>query len=312
VTALVTYGEANVRIRRPILLLALLAWLAAPALLLARDLVVASWNLQWFPGRVPYANAEARQRHMTDAQAELKALNPDLLIAQEITSEWAFRELVSAVPDLQVQVVSAFPRGDSPKALQVGIASRLPSRSAWAASWQPAQVTPPRGYACAVFEPAPGLHLLVYSVHLKSNRTEPGLSADQCRAMREESARQLLAHVEEMTAFYQKDGPVMTLLGGDFNTHRDQPELAADRTLSLIEGAGFANPWTNVAAPQRHTWVGSDDFPPCTFDYLFGRGLALRNTRLQETKVRVSDHLPVVGLLRLPATVARRHAAPAL
>lgn len=299
------------RTRRSILCLLLLAWLATPAVLWARDLVVVSWNLQWFPGRVPYANAEARQRHMADAQAELKALNPDIFIAQEVTSERAFQELISVLPDLKLNVVSSYSKGGSPRAQQVALASRLPSRSAWAAAWDPAGVAPPRGYACAVYEPTPGNLLLTYAVHLKSNRTEPGLTLAQCMAMREESARQLLAHVEEMTAFYQKDGRVMALLAGDFNTHRDQPELAADRTLSLIEAAGFSNPWTNVAAPQRHTWIGSDDFPPCTFDYIFTRGITLHDKELVIPDGKVSDHLPVRGHLRLPATVAQRPVATA-
>lgn len=284
----------------------LVAWLALPGVTPARELVVVTWNLQWFPGRVPFPNAEARQRHMADAQAQLKALNPDILIAQEITSERAFRELVSVLPDMKVDVVSSYGKGTSPRAQQVALASRVPSRSAWAAAWDPADVSPPRGYACAVYEPAPGQILLTYSVHLKSNRTEPGLTSAQCMAMREESTRQMLAHVEEMTAHYGKEGRVSVLLGGDFNTHRDEPELAAERTLGLIEAAGFGNPWTNVAAKQRHTWVGSDDFPPCTFDYIFARGVHIVDTRLVPLEIKVSDHLPVLGHLRLPAAVAQR------
>ena len=103
----------------------------------------------------------------------------------------------------------------------------------------------------------------------------------------------------------------MAMLAGDFNTHRDQPELAADRTLSLIEAAGFANPWTNVAAPQRHTWIGSHDFPPCTFDYIFTRGITLHDKQLVIPDGKISDHLPVRGHLRLPAAVAQRPLATA-
>lgn len=277
----------------------------------ARDLTIVSWNLQWFPGRIPFAKSEARQQHMAAAQAELRALDPDVFLAQEITSERAFRELVSVLPGMQVAVVSSFDRMESPKAQQVGIATRLPTRSAWSAMWEPAPHHPPRGYALAAIDLGEEGTLLVYNVHLKSNRTEPGLSLEQCVGQREEAVRQLLQHVETMSAEFQRRGSVAAVVAGDFNTNREHLDLAAERTLALMAEAGFVDGWQGVALPQRLTWMGSPDFPPCTFDYFFTRGIVMDNVEVLAPASEASDHRPVVGRVDLRQRSNQAHAGRA-
>lgn len=276
---------------------------------LADEITVVSWNLQWFPGRVPYARREARQEHLAAAQAKLRELNPDIFIAQEVTSERAFRDLVAAVPGLQVHVVSHFDRGTSPKAQQVGIASRLTSRSAWSASWDAAgAVQPPRGYAVAVLETASAETVLVYGVHLKSNRTDgPSLTLTDCIAQREEATRQLLAHLQVMSDVYRGGLPVACIVGGDLNTNGEQPELAGERTLAWLKEGGLVDAWRDTPPDQRITWVGSADFAPRTFDYLFTRGWESRAATVDTSAI--SDHHAVVGRLRPHPRAARAETA---
>jgi hypothetical protein len=75
--------------------------------------------------------------------------------------------------------------------------------SAWAEEWKAGgAITPPRGFAFAAYELAPKQLLLVYALHLKSNRGELVENV----AIREESMRQLLAHMKEMEAAYGNSG----------------------------------------------------------------------------------------------------------
>jgi hypothetical protein len=55
--------------------------------------------------------------------------------------------------------------------------------------------------------------LLVYSVHLKSNRG----ALEEDIAKREEAARHLLAHASEMETLYSKSAKVARVIAGDFN-----------------------------------------------------------------------------------------------
>jgi hypothetical protein len=66
--------------------------------------------------------------------------------------------------------------------------------------------------------------LLIYSVHLKSNRGEPQTDM----AKREDAARELLAHASEMERLYSKGAKVAIVIAGDFNTDPTDPRFAYD------------------------------------------------------------------------------------
>ena len=75
----------------------------------------------------------------------------------------------------------------------------LEPMSAWAEEWKAGSaITPPRGFAFAAYQIAPKQLLLVYGLHLKSNRGQ--LVEDI--AIREESMRQLLNSIS--TQSYQR------------------------------------------------------------------------------------------------------------
>jgi hypothetical protein len=67
---------------------------------------------------------------------------------------------------------------------QIAIASRWPPESAWSESLKQSTATPPRGFSFAAIRRGETM-LLVYSVHLKSNRGELQIDI----AKREEAAR---------------------------------------------------------------------------------------------------------------------------
>ena len=111
----------------------------------ADNIRVVAWNLEWFPGKKQSATPEQRAGHMKAAQTALLHLKPDILIVEEVRDWAAVEELVSVVPDLQVNVVSHFnlPQNQA-------IASRFVADSAWSEDWRRnGPDGPPRGHVFA-------------------------------------------------------------------------------------------------------------------------------------------------------------------
>lgn len=273
--------------------LALAGWLGVQSALAQ---TVVSWNLEWFPGRKPEPSDPAViTQHMAAAQAELKRLNPDILVAIEVRDHEVFDQLVSAVTGLHVAVVTAFRDDDgSIDKQQVGIASRYPIYTAWAESWSPTMARLPRGFAvAAVREPRSGKLIVVYGVHLKSNRSQSERETRLNLAMREESAHQLVDDYDELRRLVVKEQNVLGwVVAGDLNTNHDGQ--FGDDTIRILERAGFHNTWSGVPPEKRQTWRGEDNFKPTTFDYIMTRGLGPLTAELADAPEETSDHLPVV------------------
>ncbi len=163
-------------------------------------LSVAYWNIQWFPGTRPSASKSEEERQVRAVHGDIVKLSADVIGMEEVR-DWNSAALaVRPLPGFKVDVVSNFPpREGQTESQQVAIASRLQPISAWAEMWRgDGPITPPRGFAFAAYQLAPGKLLLVYGLHLKSNRGE--LVEDV--AIREESMRQLVAHMKDMEAAY--------------------------------------------------------------------------------------------------------------
>src|SRR5205085_8240424 len=103
---------------------------------------------------------------------------------------------VKPLNGFKVDVCSNFPpREGQTETQNVAIVSRLEPMSAWFEMWKPGQaITPPRGFAFAAYQLKPKQVLLVYALHLKSNRGE----VTEDIGIREESARQLAEHMTDM------------------------------------------------------------------------------------------------------------------
>src|SRR5438045_9022933 len=191
---------------------------------------VAFWNIQWFHGRHPNASVASERAQIASVHRDIRRINADVIGMEEVRDFDNATIAVSPRTGFKVDVVSDFPpREGQDVGQQVAIASRLPPLSAWVEMWKPnGALVPPRGFAFAAYEVAPRHVLLVYAIHLKSNRGE--ISEDV--AIREESMQQLIPHIHEMKEAYGKLGSVSCIVGGDFNTAPDDSRFADETTTS--------------------------------------------------------------------------------
>lgn len=79
----------------------------------------------------------------------------------------------------------------------------------------------------------------------------------------------------------------------DFNTSKDQVNLAGDRTLTKIEEAGFF--WTFEGVPLEHriTIPGKGKYPDACFDHIYTQGLGRPVASVLKATLG-SDHFPVI------------------
>ncbi len=266
----------------------------------AETLRVLAWNIEWFPGRRIEPEPEAMVEHMAVVQEQIKLLNPDVLLAQEIRSWQDFSDLVSVVPGLKPAVVSAFSNEETGEywRQQLAIATNLPVFAAWSEAWKEGRtVTPRRGFsAAALVIPGTEKLLLVYSVHLKSNRSSNEQEEQFNFETRNESVRQLLEHVRNSEEVLFKGRIAGVIVGGDFNTNHDGQ--FADEVIELMVQGGFFNTWKDVDRDDRLTWRGSSRFVPTTFDFIFTKGLPELKAELLAVPEGNSDHWPL--LLEIP------------
>jgi len=289
----------------------LLAAFLSAGSLSAQPIKIAFWNVEWFPGGHPKATEAEAEAQIALVQPIIGKLNPDIIGFQEIRDWDAVQIALKDLPDATVQVCSDFLDDQGAKTIQqVAIAGRLPAVGAWWEAWQAGdRITPKRGFSFAAFQPSPGNVLLVYSVHLKSNRGDAKELKDNI-AMREESARQFLSHAAAMEKAYSALGKVSVVIGGDFNTSSDDPKFSQEKTLKTIEAAGFQSCWENVPLAQRVTLPSSPSknpkfppFPDACFDHVFVKGAKVLSATVDKPDPAPSDHRPVIVEVELPAAV---------
>lgn len=294
------------RIRRALLTLAGLATLATglaaqpPAAAPAGSFRVSFWNLEWFPGHRPESTDQEKKLHIATIQPEIEKLAPDVIGFSEVADWAAVAAACERVPGLQVNVVSAYRDKDgSVIKQQTAVASKYPCIGAWYEPWKAnaSGFAPRRGFAFAALQPAPDKILLVYSLHLKSNR-RPEAGEPPNEKTREESCKQLLAHVKAMQAAYGKLGKVAVLIGGDMNTSLDDPRFGAERTLRDIVSAGYTWPLAMLEPRNRFTMPGHGRFPPTTFDHIFHTGpVKTVSVKIGDTGPECSDHRSISSVM---------------
>jgi len=275
----------------------------------AEPLRTVSWNIEWFPGLSPRASAQAKVEHIAAIKPHLAKINPDIFLAQEITEEPAFNQILAAVPGLQLHVISNFQsEGRRNPIQQMAIASKLEAHSAWYESFAQMDDLPElhRGFAFAALKHPDGGLIMCYSVHLRSNLggdTPEG--AKNIAEIRRESIRQILAHKKEMeTNRFAGEEIIGWVLGGDFNTNHDN-SFPLCTVVSDVVAAGFHNSWNQTPREQRLTWRSDPDpaqrrFDPITFDYIFTIGFKPAQARILDVPRALSDHSPVGILLERP------------
>jgi endonuclease/exonuclease/phosphatase (EEP) superfamily protein YafD len=263
------------------------------------SVTIAFWNIQWFPGRRPDASLGEQTRQINAVHADISQLNADVIGMEEVRDFTQAGVAVQPLREFKADVCANFPpREGQNVAQEVAIASRLQPLSAWAEEWKPATpTTPPRGFAFAAYEVAPRQLLMVYAVHLKSNRGE----IRENIPMRQESIRQLQSHIEAMQTAYGKLGIITWIVGGDFNTSLDDKRFAKETTLRSMIDKGFSWIWQNVPVASRTTVPAGGGFPAACFDHIFYRGAKLRRTSVANTSPQSSDHRAIVATFDLPA-----------
>ena len=258
---------------------------------------VTFWNIQWFPGRRPNASPSDEARQTEAVRADVAQFPSDVIGMEEVRDWTHAQSAVQPLRNFKVDVCSNFPpRDGQTDTQQVAIASRLQPMSAWAESWKTGgAITPPRGFAFAAYERAPNQLLLVYALHLKSNRGE----IHEDIRIRQESMRQLISHMASMENAYAKVGSLAWVVGGDFNTAPDDPRFANERTCRNLQASGFDWAWKDVAGPDRVTMPPDRRFPAACFDQIFYRGSALTRAWVTPTSPKSSDHRAVNVELKL-------------
>jgi endonuclease/exonuclease/phosphatase family metal-dependent hydrolase len=263
------------------------------------SVTVAFWNIQWFPGRRPNATRREESRQIRAVHSDVAPFNADIIGLEEVRDFARASIAIAPLAGFKVDVCANFPaREGQGETQQVAIASRLQPLSAWAEEWKSAgAMTPPRGFAFAAYECAPRQLLLVYAVHLKSNRGD----IREDIPIRQESIRQLRSHMDAMQAAYGNLGSIAWVIGGDFNTSLDDNRFARETTLRVLLNNGFSWSWQNVPAASRATLPPGRDFPAACFDHIFYRGATLGRAWVANTSAQSSDHRAIAATLDLPA-----------
>lgn len=254
--------------------------------------------MKWFPGGRPNAYKGEEIRQTRAVHADISKLGADVIGFEEVR-DWNSAALaVQPLPGFKVDVCSTFPpREGQDVGQQIAIASRLEPVSAWAELWKEGSaITPPRGFAFAAYQVAPRQLLLVYALHLKSNIGE----LVENTAIREESMRQLLAHMKDMEAAYGKLGSIAWIVGGDYNTAPDDPRYKNEKTIGQLTSKGFRWSWEGMPLQQRVTLPPDKRFPAACFDHIFYKGATLRKAEALQTSDTSSDHRAIRAEFTLP------------
>jgi endonuclease/exonuclease/phosphatase family metal-dependent hydrolase len=292
------------------LILALGAFCATAGGLSAETLRVTTWNMEWFPSGAANRRDDAEEaRRILEAAAVLKSLNPDVALLQEVRDWDTCEKLTQSLQPSKyyVAVCSAFREGFGGQIgwQQEAIIAKKPAQSAWSESWKiKGTVDPPRGFAFAVFRFGE-VDVGFYSVHLKSNLVR-GNAERQSQLnilKRELASEQLISHVVDVQRRLMPSVKAV-VVGGDFNTNRDQPLFLSEKTLDCLSQTGFKSAFSeSLPLAQRITHPGKGKYPDATFDYLFLKGLE-PVAAPKITPVSVSDHRPVTCEIKIPALIS--------
>ncbi len=256
-------------------------------------LKITAWNLQWFPGKTPSGGTNEEQAaHVSAVISELKAIDADIVLLQEIRDPAALQEIVKAIPEYSLDVVSDFSGN-----LEVAILSRPPAKATegfMQAFEERDEANPPRGFAYATVMLTDESVLAVYSVHLKSNSG----GIEETTPKREESARQLIAHCNGLRERFQKEGKdFYAVIGGDFNSDPTSENWAEDDTLRMIQDAGFTWAGQGVDRKELISWLTDGRYPDAVFDHMMvmaPEGYEVSQSSTHKTDRSVSDHRAVI------------------
>lgn len=283
---------------------AAVAWILSPGGRRAapRDVATfATWNMEWFPSGWPEPRPERDEKErIRKAAAALRAEGvPDVLLVQEVrdaeTCNAFARELGPGAPELAV--CSDFWFTPTNRGLQqVAVFSRFPVLAAGSESWVAGDfVYPPRGFAWAILD-VNGEKVAVFDVHLKSNYIPEDQDQERQtvlnRLKREFAARQLVWRAADIV---RTNGWNVSkvLLAGDFNTAAEDLRFEQEKTMRLLEEAGYSDAFSGIPESERPTLEANQWYPAATFDHIYVSGFPEPYARRVGKHIRTSDHAPL-------------------
>jgi len=269
-----------------------------------QEVIVATWNIKWFPSGVPQPQETEYEGRVIATVARLvREYQPDILCVQEIRDTTALTQMVhqTGLP-LHVAACSAFPQAlEGIPQQQVAIVTRYPVLESGAERWTTfGFVDPPRGFAYAVLD-APMGKIAVFTLHLKSNfiprEAEDPDRINRLNRMKRELASQQLR--ERIHALMHRDtDPIRhVILAGDFNSSLWDERWQDETTLSSLLDFGFSCVLSALPPEERHTMDETRFYPATTFDYIFTLGFPSATARVLPRRW-VSDHRTVIARLK--------------
>ena len=275
------------------------------------DLLVCSWNMEWFPSGWPEPQPEVDEDERIRAAARALRMEgvPDVLLAQEIRDADTCSNLLERIgaDDLRLAVCSDFWFNPTNRGMQqLAIFSRHPVVASGFEPWSVSDfIYPPRGFAWAVLD-VRGRRTAFFNVHLKSNYVPEGLDEEKQfflnRLKRELAVRQLLPRIEELcTENADGTNAVAVVVAGDFNTALEDPRFEGESTLSQLLDAGYVEAFEGVPEADRPTLPANDFYPAVAFDHLFFKGFGRTRMSRVGAQAPMSDHCPVYVSFAVPA-----------
>ncbi len=256
--------------------------LAAP--IHAAPFRVTTWDLQ--PGAAAGANGwsnKSQDSLVHEAAESLKKLHPDVIILQQVAGWDTCHQLAQDLqPETyQVAACSSFrdPRTKLP-GRQVAILSKARAYLSWTEPW----LNAPGGFAFAA---------------IRLGDKNIGIFSVQCSDAREESARQLVKQIASLQN-WRTNRLQGFIVAGDFNTTPDDLRLGREKTLSVLEQAGFENALAGLPLEKR-----------VTPDYIFTRD-AGRVAPAMIIQTALSEHYAVTCQMDLAAPKATPAPPPAV
>jgi endonuclease/exonuclease/phosphatase family metal-dependent hydrolase len=245
-----------------------------------------SWNLNYLPS----SSRDVVDQRIRDAAIVLSATDSDVFLLQELPDMVAAQRLATLLVrgPFRLLACSQFAESEG----QVAVLSRLEAIQAGTEPWRSNDSAAARsGFAFATVRIG-AAQVVVYSVRLPENPVGATADSDFKAAiqLREAASRQTLDHLNALQTRVDPSR-IPVVLGGDFNTSRDQSPFAGELTIPLLEQAGLSNTYGALPLRSRITRPASGRKPDATFDYILARGAVASTPRINMT--RASDHLPV-------------------
>ena len=295
-------GTGRTTMRALILLLLLFLCFGSDAR--AERIRLTTWNLKWFPSGASEPDTPEREaQRISEVGKVLNDLNPEIIFLQDVRDKESCEKLAKQLKqgNYQVLVCSSFmdQADESIVKKQLAILSKRPALAAGAAEWMSdVRIQVPGGFVFAVI-PFGTEKIGLYSVQLKNNVIRGNYERENQLSIlkREWSAEHLLRHASSAQLF-RTNRVDSTIIAGNFNTTIDQTRFISEKTLRLLEAAGFANGYANVPAQNRVTFPGRGRSADVTFDYIYARDAAFV-AKPEISFSELSDHFPVTVELEI-------------